>query len=144
MANHRRAEATQKRGGNQKILAIDFEHGNNRYSQQPTDDVTAEKIFERNWALSILDQTYSAISGQYEQTGKLELFNALQGFLTGDDNVPYAELSKKTGMREGALKVAVHRLRQRYGQQLRLQIAKTVQSPAEVDQELQALFRALE
>lgn len=144
IANQWRAESAQKRGGGQTILSIDYERADNQYAEQPADDLSPEKVFERNWALSILEQTLEAVGTQYEESGKRELFADLQGFLTGDDNVAYAELSKKTGMREGALKVAVHRLRQRYGQQLRLQIAKTVQDPADVDQELRSLFQALE
>ena len=94
--------------------------------------------------MSILEQSLTAVGDQYEQSGKRELFDALQGYLTGDEDASYSELSVATGMREGALKVAVHRLRQRYGQQLRLQIAKTVQDPADVDVELKSLFQALE
>ena len=144
IANHWRAESAQKRGGGQTILSIDYEQADQRYAQQPADQLTAEKIFERNWALSILEQTLTAVGEQYEQSGKQELFLALRGFLTGDGSLPYAELAEKIGMREGAVKVAVHRLRQRYGQQLRLQIAKTVQDPADVDAELHALFEALD
>ncbi len=144
IANHWRAENAQKRGGGQAIVSIDYEQADNRYLQQPTDDVTPEKIFERNWALSILEQTLAAVGQQYEQSGKSDLFDSLKCFLTGYGDVPYAELEEKTGMREGAIKVAVHRMRQRYGQQLRLQIAKTVQNPADVDQELKSLFQALD
>lgn len=144
IANQWRAENAQKRGGGQTILSIDYERADNRYAEQPADDLSPEKVFERNWALSILEQTLEAVGTQYEESGKRELFDDLRGFLTGEDNVAYAELSKKTGMREGALKVAVHRLRQRYGQQLRLQITKTVEDPADVDQELRSLFQALE
>lgn len=144
IANHWRAENAIKRGGGQRILSIDYEHADTRYTEQPANDLTPEKIFERNWALSILEQALAAVATQYEESGKQELFIALQGSLTGDNAVSYAELSKSTGMREGALKVALHRLRQRYGQQLRLQIAKTVRVPADVDTELQSLFRALE
>ncbi len=144
IANHWRARKTLKRGGDRKILSIDYEDADYRYTEQPAVDLTAEKAFERNWALSILEQTLVAVRDQYEQSGKSELFDVLQGYLTGEENGPYAELAAATGMREGALKVAVHRLRQRYGQQLRLQIAKTVQDPADVDQELKSLFQALE
>lgn len=144
IANQWRAESAQKRGGGQVILSIDYERADDRYSEQPADDLTAEKIFERNWALSILEQTLAAVGAQYEQSGKASLFESLKGYLTGEENASYAELSKATGMREGALKVAVYRLRQRYGQQLRLQITKTVQGPSDVDQELKSLFQALE
>ena len=143
IANHWRAENTLKRGGGQTLLAIDYERANDRYIELPSDETTSEKAFERNWALSILEKTLEQVATQYDDSGKRELFESLRGFLTGDD-IAYAELSKSTGMKEGALKVAVHRLRQRYGQQLRLQIAKTVEDPADVDQELNSLFRALE
>lgn len=143
MANHWRAENTQKRGGADTTLSIDFEQADARYEGLPGESLTAERIFERNWALSILDQTLKAVSAQYEDTGKKELYDAIKGFLTGDF-VPYQELAQATGMREGALKVAVHRLRQRYGQQLRLQIARTVTDSEQVDEELASLFKALE
>ena len=143
IANHWRAENTLKRGGGQSLFSIDYERANDRYVELPADELTAEKAFEKNWALSILEKTLEQVGDQYKDSGKQELFKSLRGFLTGDD-IAYAELSKTTGMKEGALKVAVHRLRQRYGQQLRLQIAKTVEDPADVDQELRSLFRALE
>ncbi len=142
--NHWRAEKAIKRGGGQKVLSIDYEKADHRYVEHPADELTAEKIFERNWALSILEQSMERVGNQYEQSGKRELFEKLRVFLAGEDQVAYAELSVSTGMKEGALKVAVHRLRQRFGQQLRLQIAKTVEDPADVDEELNSLFAALD
>ena len=143
LANHWRAENAIKRGGGQKFLSIDYELANDLYIGLTSEELSAERMFEKNWALSILEQTLEQVASQYEESGKRELFESLRGFLTGND-IAYAELSLTTGMKEGALKVAVHRLRQRYGQQLRLQIAKTVEDPADVDQELNSLFRALE
>jgi len=144
IANHWRAENALKRGGGQQVLSIDYEHADSLYSAHPSDNLSPEKVFERNWALSILDQTLQRVEEQYNESGKSELFMALRGFLTGDDNLAYSQLAKTTGMKEGALKVAVHRMRQRYGEQLRLQISKTVADPADVDQELKSLFQALE
>ena len=144
MVNHWRAEKALKRGGDKTILSIDFEQADIRFTEQLGDGAnTPEKIFERSWALSILEQTMEAVSLQYEASGKRELFNSIRGFLTGDE-VSYQALAETTGMRTGALKVAVHRLRQRYGQQLRLQIARTVEDSQQVDEELRALFLALE
>lgn len=143
ISNHWRSEKALKRGGGQNVLSIDYGQADTKYADQPADPMTPEKIFERNWALSILEQTLASVEQQYQDSGKSELFGTLKCFLSGDDEVAYSELSESTGMREGALKVAVHRLRQRYGQQLRLQIAKTVDSPAAVDEELAALFQAL-
>lgn len=142
--NHWRSESALKRGGGQTILSFDYDKADNRYVAEPADDETAERIFDRNWAHSILEQTLAAVKAQYVESGKAELFDSLSGFLTGEEKIAYAELAEKTGMKEGALKVAVHRLRQRYGQQLRLQIAKTVLDPTQVDAELDLLFQALE
>lgn len=144
ISNHWRAEGAQKRGGNLTVFSIDYENADHRYQEQAGDDLSPEKIFERNWALSILGQTLDAVGQQYQASGKRDLFEQLKGFLTGDDEISYADLSRSTGMQTGALKVAVHRLRQRYGQQLRLQIAKTVEDPAEVDEELNSLLQALQ
>ncbi|MFK7768863.1 MAG: RNA polymerase sigma factor [Mariniblastus sp.] len=149
IANHWRAESAEKRGGGQTVLSIDYEQADSRYRERGSmevvsHEISAEKVFERNWALSILDQTLMAVGEQYDQSGKPELFEALKGFLTGDENLPYADVAQSLGMKEGAIKVAVHRMRQRYGQQLRLQIAKTIEDPDDVDNELQSLFAALE
>ena len=149
IANQWRAESAEKRGGGQTILSIDYEQADNRYQEigaieTVSREVSAEKAFEKGWALAILDQTLSAVGQQYEQSGKAELFNALKGFLTGHESLPYAEVAQANGMKEGAIKVAVHRMRQRYGQQLRLQIAKTIEDPNDVDNELRSLFEALE
>lgn len=144
ITNHWRAETAQKRGGGQTVLSIDFEQADDRYAGQPADDLTPEKIFERNWAMSILEQTLEAVAQQYAQSGKHDVFDGLKGYLTGNVDLPYSALADSLGMREGAVKVAVHRLRQRYGHQLRLQIAKTVQNPADVDQELRSLFKSLD
>jgi len=145
--NFRRSQKTLKRGGGQPTLSLDFQHGEDRYSsaiaEQVSNGDSAEKIFERNWAFSVLEQTMSAVQQQYETTGKQRLFEELRGSISGNNDVPYDLLAEKLGMRTGAVKVAVHRLRQRYAQQLRLQIAKTVENAEDVDEELKSLFAAL-
>ncbi|HNC99954.1 MAG TPA: sigma-70 family RNA polymerase sigma factor, partial [Myxococcota bacterium] len=99
---------------------------------------------QRRWAMTILDQALAALRGEFEGGGKLELFAQLQGSLTGaTDTPPYAALAERLGMTEGAVKVAAHRMRQRYGQILREQIARTVLNPSEVDEELRHLLTAL-
>lgn len=143
MAKHWRKENSLKRGGGQTVLAIDYDDADQRYSSFAVDDSTPEKVFELNWALSVLENTLERVRQQYQDTGKGELFESLKGFLTSGDAVPYETLAKETGMKVGALKVAAHRLRQRYGQQLRLQIAKTIDDPKRVDEELGLLFAAL-
>ena len=106
--------------------------------------MTADKIFERNWALTLLDEVLKHVREDFQSEGKLDLFEALKSTLTGEKNAqPYSEIAAKLGMREGAVKVAVHRLRHRYRDALRAEIAATVANPEEVDEELRHLFAAL-
>jgi RNA polymerase sigma factor (sigma-70 family) len=142
--NQWRATQAKSRGGGKNILSIDFEVAADRYANEPFHELTAEKIFERNWALAILNQALQLVRLQYEQANKLELFEALKIYLGQGTPVPYKEVAMQIGMREGAVKVAVHRLRERYGEQLRLQIARTIDDYSEVDGELRTLLEALQ
>ena len=139
--NQWRANQAEIRGGRENVLSIDFAGADQRYLNEPFHELTAEKIFERNWALTILNQTLSCVKEQYEQTNKGELFEALKIYLGEGSTVPYREAAETLGMKEGAIKVAVHRLRERYGEQLRLQIAHTIEDSRDVDGELNALFK---
>jgi hypothetical protein len=106
--------------------------------------VTPEQSFERRWALTLLDTVLNRLRAEHEQEGRAELFAALNPCLVGDRTAqPYAELAAKLGVSEGAVKSAVHRLRQRYRQLLRDEIAQTVAEPGEVDEELRHLFVVL-
>ena len=110
---------------------------------EPADNVTAEKIFERRWALTLLEQVLQRLRDEYVQSGKWRLFEQLKPTLTEESrSVAYAEIATRLDMTEGAVKVAVHRLRQRYRELLRAEIADTVSSPEEVDEEIRALFAA--
>ena len=141
--NHWRATQAKSRGGGKNVLSIDFEVAENRYVDEPFHELTAEKIFERNWALAILNQAMDLVRLQYEQSNKSEMFGALKIYLGQGTPVPYRDVAEALGMREGAIKVAVHRLRERYGEQLRLQISRTIDDLSEVDDELRALLDAL-
>lgn len=136
---------TQKRGGGaQNFTSLDAKSAETRYHLEPADPMTADKIFERNWALTLLDEVLKHVREDYEADGKTALFDALKSTLTGDKNSqPYSEIGAKLGMNEGAVKVAVHRLRHRYRDALRAEIAATVANPEEVDDELRHLFAAL-
>jgi RNA polymerase sigma factor (sigma-70 family) len=135
---------TLKRGGGHTLVPLDALSAETRYSREPADNVTPERLFERRWALTLLDQVLTRLSEEYEATGKRAMFEQLQGCLTGDRNsLPYAELAARLGMTEGAVKVVVHRLRQRYRGVLREEIAQTVANPAEIDDEIRELFSAL-
>ena len=135
---------TLKRGGGQTLVSLDALSAEDRYRREPEDNATPERLFERRWALTLLDQVLTTLSEEYETTGKRAMFEQLQGCLTGDSHLlPYAELAVRLDMTEGAVKVAVHRLRLRYRGALREEIAQTVADPAEIDDEIRQLFSAL-
>ena len=135
---------TLKRGGGHTLVPLDTLSAEDRYRREPEDNATPERLFERRWALTLLDQVLTRLSKEYEAAGKRAMFEQLQGCLTGDsDLLPYAELAARLGMTEGAVKVAVHRLRRRYRGVLRDEIAQTVADPAEIDDEIRQLFSAL-
>jgi RNA polymerase sigma-70 factor (ECF subfamily) len=146
--NHFLADAwdksrAQKRGGGQ-VLPLDLQAAEARLGELTTDQLSPEKLFERRWAITLLEQVYQRLGSEYEQEGKGELFAALRSTLTGAGPAdPYAELGRRLGMTEGAVKVAVHRLRHRYRELLRATIADTVAAPEEVEDELRYLLRTL-
>jgi RNA polymerase sigma-70 factor (ECF subfamily) len=134
----------QKRGGNVVHVPLEFDVAETRYRHEPVETITPEQNFERRWALTLLDEVLRRLRSEYEQDGRSELFAALHPCLVGDRNSqPYAELAVKLGITEGTVKSAVHRLRQRYRQLLRDEIAHTVAAPGEVDEELRHLFTVL-
>ncbi len=133
-----------KRGGGQTIIAWDACNPEERYRLEPADDWTAERIYERRWALTVLEQAMAVLETEYAAAGKQCLFGELRPFISGeDDQVEYPALAERLQMREGALRVAVHRLRQRYGESVRAEIAMIVQRPEEIEEELRHLFAAL-
>ena len=97
--------------------------------------------FERRWALTLLQRVLNVLRQEYDAAGKRDLFEELKGCLWGERrNVPYAETARQFGMSEGALKVAAYRLRQRYRDLLRAEVAQTVDNPQEIDEELRYLI----
>lgn len=143
IANWNRDRAALKRGGGQAPFAMDFVEADERFTHHPADDRTPEKSFERAWAMELLASAMAAVEDQYREAGREAIFAELKSSLTGTREETLEELGKRLGMREGAVKVALHRLRQRYGDQLRLQIARTLADPRAVDEELRSLFQAL-
>ncbi len=133
-----------KRGGGQTILAWEGCDPEERYRLEPADPWTAERIYERRWALTVLEQAMSALAAEYAATGKQILFEELKPFISGvDEDVSYPELAARLRLSEGAVRVAVHRLRQRYGESVRSEIARIVHRPEDVEEELRHLFAAL-
>jgi RNA polymerase sigma factor (sigma-70 family) len=134
LANEWNKARAQKRGGGATLLPLEFGTAETRYSREPADSVTPEQVFERRWALALLETVVHRLQAEYEQDGKTELFAALNPCLVGDRTAqPYEELARKLGVNEGTIKSAVYRLRQRYRQLLRDEIAQTVAGPDEVD-----------
>ena len=134
----------QKRGGDTTTLSIDFHEGERRYQREPADHWTPERIFERRWALTLLDRTLARLRQDHEAAGKLALFEALKGFLTADSSPsPLRQIAEQLSTTEGAMKVAVHRLRQKYRELLRAEIAQTIGVADDVDDELGVLLAAL-
>ena len=131
-----------KRGGG-AVLPLEISSGEERYLREPTHNETPERIFERRWAVSVLDRVMDKLRGEFAQHGRLEHFNRLQVFLVGQAEAPYATLAREMGISEGALNVAIHRLRKRYRDIFREEIADTVADPAEVESELRYLAAVL-
>jgi RNA polymerase sigma-70 factor (ECF subfamily) len=141
MANERDRAQAQKRGGGQVTLSLDFETAEGRYGLEAVDDQTPEKTYERRWVLALLDQALERLRTELAEQGKADLFERLKPYLTSaEPRTPYRQLADETGTTEGALKVAVHRLRRRYGDLLREEIAETVANRDEVEDEIQYLF----
>lgn len=142
LANEWDKSRARKRGGGHALIPLDAEDAESRYAHEPADTATADKLFDRRWALTLLDQVLARLRAEFIAVGKVKHFDGLKGALTGE-KTPYAETAVQLGMSEGAVKVAVHRLRERYRDLIRAEIAETVGTPAEVDDELRHLLSAL-
>jgi RNA polymerase sigma-70 factor (ECF subfamily) len=139
----RRAQA-EKRGGGRADFSLDEVDAEKRYLLEPSHDLTPAKIFDRRWATTLLEKAMMRFEEECRAEQKAELFEKVKPLLSGDSTeAPYAEMARSLNMSEGAFKVAVHRLRQRYGEMVRAEIAQTVADPDEIEQELQELLMAL-
>ena len=144
LADERDKERAQKRGGGVTFISLDNQETEDRYRAEPADNMDPAKVFERRWATTLLERTLARLEAEFAGAGRKERFEQLQVFLLGEPTtVTYAEAGKRLGIREGAVKVAVLRLRQRYRELLRAEIASTVAKEEEVDEEMRHLFAAL-
>ena len=144
VADERDRANAQKRGGGREALSLDVQEAEQRYRLEPADERSPEKIFELRWAMTLLDQVLTRLAAEFSAAGKPELFNRLKPYLVeGSGEKTYAETAREGGMTEEALKKAVQRMRRRYHQLFREEIAQTVASPAEVDEELRHLCTVL-
>jgi RNA polymerase sigma-70 factor (ECF subfamily) len=138
---HDKAKA-QKRGGGRQHLSLDYNDAEERYQIEPVAEGDPAKIFEQQWAATLLENVLSRLREEFGAEGRVGLFEDLQAHLWGDaESLPYAELAQKCGLSEGNIKTIAHRLRQRYRALLREEIAHTVAQPGEVDDEIRHLMR---
>jgi RNA polymerase sigma-70 factor (ECF subfamily) len=145
LANRRDWEQAKKRGGGRVVVSIDPTDAEARYAAELSDSLTPERIFDRSWALTLLRRVLDQLGQEYDEAGKAATFEALHGMLAGEaDSSSYAVVAARLGSTEGAVRVAAHRLRRRYGELLRREIAATLAEPGDVDDEIRDLFAALE
>jgi RNA polymerase sigma-70 factor (ECF subfamily) len=134
----------QRRGGATPPISLDVTAAEERLRGLAADHLTPEKIYEQRWAIALLEDVHEHLRQEYREAGRGALFEALRFTLVGDDSgIPYATAAIRLGLGEGAVKVAAHRLRQRYRRALRARVADSVAGPGEVEAELRYLLRAL-
>jgi RNA polymerase sigma-70 factor (ECF subfamily) len=144
LSRQRERSKAQKRGGGRTPVSLDFEGGERRYQREPIDHATPETLYERRWALAILEQALARLRRELAAADKEKLFERLKGALEGEGlQESHARIADELGVSEQAVKVAVYRLRRRYQELLRDEIAQTVASPEEVEEELRDLFAAV-
>jgi RNA polymerase sigma factor (sigma-70 family) len=134
-----------KRGGGEKNLSLDWQTADTKFQVTATNEPSPDKAFDREWALTLLAKVIERLQGECEADGKTKMFEQLKIFLTsGKGALSHADAAKKLGMDETAVRVAVHRLRKCYRQLLRDEISQTLTDPAQVDEEMRALFGAFD
>lgn len=144
LANQHDYSTAKKRGGGLAHFPLDFESADGKFNREPAaNHDSAERLFERRWALELLDRALAELRREYVETDRANLFDLLKPTLAGESTTGYDEIAARLGMTVGAVKVAVHRLRQRYRDRIREVIGRTVADPADVDAEIRDLFAAL-
>lgn len=144
LANEWDRVRAQKRNGGQAPLPLAAELAEGRYQEEASAEMAADLAFDRQWAITLLDQALARVRDEHERLGKRTEFEVLRQFLTvGHETVPYGAVAVQLGLSEAAVKMAVHRLRQRYRAALREAIGETVVCPEDVDAEVRHLLRVL-
>jgi RNA polymerase sigma factor (sigma-70 family) len=133
----------KKRGGEHIMISLDAAPDENDYSLEPRDELTPDVVFERRWALTVLDKVLTQLRAEFQTSERADFFDELKPFLQGTELDSYAQIAARVGLTEGALRVAVHRLWKRYGELLRGEIARTVGDPSEIEEEIRYLIRVL-
>jgi len=144
IADERDKQNAKKRGGGAVLVPLDNQDAEERYVAEPSHNLDPAKLFERRWATTLIERTLSRLEAEFAEPLRKERFDQLQIFLLGEPKtLSYAQVGQKLGIREGAVKVAVLRLRQRFRELLRLEIASTVATEEEIEEEMRHLFATL-
>jgi RNA polymerase sigma factor (sigma-70 family) len=142
LSNERDKQKALKRGGGKKVFSLDFQQHDSRLSLEPADRLTPDRLFERQWTLALLDRAMSRLRGEYTKAGKEKIFEYCKEALARAAT-SMADIAAQLDITENAAKVATHRLRKRYRELLRQEVAQTLADPAEIDDEIRQLFAAL-
>jgi len=134
----------EKRGGGRPTVSLDAAHAEARYRLEPVDRLDAERLYERRWAITLVNRVLDRLQGEFAQAGKTHVFEQLQPSLLGEKSaITYAEVAATLAMTESAVKVTVHRMRQRYRELFREEVTHTVAEPGEVEDEMRHLFAVI-
>jgi len=133
----------QKRGGGATLVSLDWQDADTRYQIDPPDNLSPDKLYDRAWAVTMLERVIARLRDENTNEGKAGLFGELKPFLmVGKSAIPYAQVADSLKLTEGAVRVAVHRLRVRYRELLRDEVRQTISDPAQVEEEMRTLFSA--
>ena len=143
LVNEYHRQRTEKRGGRATVVSLEREDPETRYRLEPADPVTPETLFERRWALTVLERAVDRLREEYAVSEKADLFEELKEFLSNQKSLPHATIAAKHGISVGAVGVTIHRLRQRYAEVLREEISHTVSTPEDIDDEVRHLIAVM-
>ena len=143
LSDQRDRARAAKRGGGAELLSLDAHEAEERYRLEPVDRMDAERIFERRWAMTLLERALTRLRDESAAAGKTELFEALRSLVAGESDVTCGEAASELGLSESAVRSALHRLRERYRALVREEIAHTVADPAEIEAEIRYLITVL-
>lgn len=144
LENQRDLRMAKKRGGGVPLLSLDDATAEERYLQEPVTNASPEKLFDQHWARTVLEQVQDQLQQEYRASGKAELFEQLKVFISEETKTcGYEKVGAQLHMRSNSVAVAVHRLRHRYGELVRQEIARTVASSADIESEIRHFYAAL-
>ncbi len=144
LSDERKRARAKKRGGGRRIVSLAIQDAEGQYTLEPASQLSPERLFEKSWALKVLERTMDRLEGEMAKKNRQALFDHLKVYLTTDkDSIPYQGMAAELNMTEGSVRVAVHRLRRQYSRLLRDEIAQTVADEEQIDEELESLFAAL-